>query len=98
ETNDASQGVTRYVHNASGRLISFSHPRLGVEQFDYDAAGNAAGAPEAAREPSESERRTRVADFTLSWDDAGNLIAKQGGGTDWRFEYDGAGRLVRAPR
>lgn len=98
ETNDAAHGVTRYVHDPSGRLISFSHPQLGVEQFDYDAAGNASGAPEAAREPSESERRTHVADFTLSWDDAGNLTAKEGRGLSWRFEYDGAGRLVAAKR
>jgi RHS repeat-associated protein len=98
--------LTRYEHDAAGRLSTVTGPLGGVRRLEYNLAGDLVGVTEASGDVSALsygedgglERMTLPGGgvVELDYDPMGNLVREQNaGGAQRRYTYDTAGRLVQ---
>ena len=86
-------GTSAYGYDAANQLTSATHPSSGppAESYSYDPAGNrssSATQPLGSFSYDSSDRLTSDANFTYTYDNEGNLIAKRDKATAATTTYD----------
>ncbi len=93
ERDDNPFAWRQWQYDAAGRLLNQGGSLPDGEQWRWDAASNPldAGVTQVAH-----NRVTRLHGATYRYDPHGRVVEKVGGGTRWRYRYDGEHRLTSA--
>ncbi len=92
------QGTTTYGYNAAGELTSVLLPGNRTITYSYDATGNRTEVSDSGvatdYTTNNLNQYTSVGGTSYTYDAAGNLIVKVGGGTGTIYTYDTEDRLT----
>ena len=88
-------GKNAYQFDHLSRLTVATHPKLSVEHYVYDGAGNRLGSTSDSNYTYDSDARLMKAEgFTNTYDNNGNLTSKSNSKGVTKYTYDAENRLT----
>lgn len=82
---DSHKGAWRYSYDAMNRIIEAMDPELAVRHLSYDSCGDLL---DHLPDSEEALRSARYSSSHYHFNVAGNLVRRQDGDTQYRFEWD----------